>query len=125
MAEGGEVDEMGEYDPMQHPGPKDNESANMEDADMIARIMHSRKKYSKGGQVANQEHGENNNELAGFSPNEFDDLVLRDDDMEDADYTGSNSGDELSSEGEDSRRKDIVAKIMASRRKKDRLPNPR
>ncbi len=28
FAEGGEVDEMGEYDPMQHPMPKENSAAN-------------------------------------------------------------------------------------------------
>lgn len=78
--------------------------------------------YSEGGKIANQEHGENNNELAGFSPNEFDDLVLRDDLESDSD--GANNGDELGNEQEDSDRKDIVSKIMASRKKKDKNPRP-
>ena len=105
---------------------EDNEQDEAHEMDMVGRIMKSRaQEFSHGGQVANQDHGENDNELAGFSPNEFDDLVLRDDDMEEAEYTGANSGDELSSPGEDERRKDMVSRIMASRRKKDKLPNPR
>src|SRR6185312_16954339 len=66
---------------------------------LIDRIM--RKHYSKGGQVANDVGVAEADKL----PAEYDDLVLRDDDMEDADYTGANSGDELSSPGEDERRK--------------------
>lgn len=79
--------------------------------------------YSEGGKVANQEHGENNNELAGFSPNEFDDLVLRDD-LESTYGDDDNSGDNLGNAQEDEDRKDIVSRIMASRKKKDRMPNP-
>lgn len=97
---------------------------------MVDRIMMKRSKnfsgldrYSKGGQVANQEHGENNNEMAGFSPNEFDDLVLRDD-LE-SDYgDDDNAGDALGNAQEDEDRSDIVSKIMKSRAKKDKLPRP-
>ncbi len=90
--------------------------------DMVGRIMKQpQKMYSKGGQVANEGM---DNSIKYDEPNEFDDLVLRDDDMEDADYTGANSGDELDSEGENERRRDIVSKIMASRKKKDKLPRP-
>lgn len=81
------------------------------------------KGLSEGGKVANQEHGENNNELAGFSPNEFDDLVLRDD-LESTYGDDDNSGDNLGNAQEDEDRKDIVSRIMASRKKKDRMPNP-
>lgn len=84
--------------------------------DNVARLSH-------GGQVANQEHGENNNSLAGFDPNEFDDLVLRDD-LESSYGDDDNAGDSLDNKQEDEDRKDIVARIMASRKKKDRLPNP-
>ena len=80
-------------------------------------------KYSEGGKVANQEHGKNDEDLAGFSPNEFDDLVLRDD-LESHYGDDDNSGDALGNSGEDERRRDIVARIMASRRKKDKLPRP-
>ena len=55
-------------------------------------------------------------DLADFSPNEFDDLVLRDD-LEQH-YTGANSGDELDDEQEDADRHDIVARIMRSQAKK-------
>jgi hypothetical protein len=78
------------------------------------------KMFSKGGQVANDVGVAE----ADKDPAEYDDLVLRDDDMEDADYTGENSGDELSSPGEDERRKDIIYRIMKSRAKKDRMPRP-
>lgn len=120
--EGGEIEkeEMGEYDPMEHPEPEENESANMEDADMIARIMHKRKMYSKGGQVANDVGVAEADKL----PAEYDDLVLRDADMEDADYTGANSGDEKGNEAMDERDGDLISKIMRSRKKKDRNPRP-
>lgn len=85
---------------------------------MIGRIM--AKRYSKGGQVANDVGVAESDKL----PAEYDDLVLRNDDMEDADYTGANSGDEIGNKGEDERRKDIISRIMASRAKKDRLPRP-
>lgn len=147
MAMGGEM--KSGYHAMPEEHEEDNYMADMEDdkslnqhmvdmhastskaeQDLVDRIMMKRSKdyasearYSKGGQVANQEHGENNNKLAGFSPNEFDDLVLRDD-LESS-YNGSNAGDHLGNAQEDADRKDIVARIMASRRKKDKLPNPR
>lgn len=67
--------------------------------------------YSEGGRVANEDEI-----TAGFEPNEFDDLHLRDD--LDFEYTGANSGDELGDEGEDERRRDIVSRIMRSRAKR-------
>ena len=73
--------------------------------------------FSEGGKVDNDTPI-----TAGFKPNDFDDLALRDD-LESS-YTGANSGDEDGSEGEDERRKDIVARIMKSRAKKDRMPRP-
>ncbi len=104
-------------------------STSMSEEDMVDRIMKKRSenfsgldRYSEGGKVANQEHGPNDSRLAGFSPNEFDDLVLRDD-LESS-YTGANSGDYVGNDQEDEDRKDIVARIMASRKKKDRMPNP-
>lgn len=86
--------------------------------DMIGHLMNKRAKMmSEGGKVANADEIE-----AGFMPNEFDDLHLRDD-LESS-YTGANSGDELGDAQEDHDRADIIAKIMASRRKKDRMPHP-
>lgn len=113
-AEGGEVDEMAEYDPMEHPQDKMNMMAEEED-DMIARIM--RKRYSEGGKVANQTEP-----MADEEPTEFDDLV-KDDDL-DFHYDGANSGDELGDEAEDMNRRDIVERIMRSRAKKDKMPRP-
>lgn len=115
MAEGGMVDEEAEYDPVETPHSVDNESAETEDDDMVSRIM--RQKYSKGGMVANEDKI-----TAGFEPNEFDDLALRDD-LESS-YTGANSGDELGNDQEDEDRRDIVSRIMRSRAKRDRLPRP-
>ncbi len=110
---------------MGNPGNAHDEyqsEAHMED--MVGRIMKQRQQqFSEGGRVANEDHGPNNSRLAGFSPNEFDDLSLRDD-LEFS-YTGANSGDELGNEQEDHDRHDIVSRIMKSRNKKDRLPNPR
>lgn len=101
--------------------------------DLVNRIMKKRHgdnndfsnldRYSEGGRVANQEHGPNNNDLAGFAPNEFDDLVLRDD-LESTYGDDDNSGDDLGNAQEDHDREDIVSRIMRSRKKKDRMPNP-
>lgn len=71
--------------------------------------------YSEGGMVANEDEI-----TAGFKPNSFDDLALRDD-LESS-YTGANSGDELSNEGEDERRRNMVDRIMLRKRKQS---NPR
>ena len=81
------------------------------------RSMPNPKLMSEGGMIANDDDIE-----AGFMPNQFDDLALRDD-LESS-YTGANSGDFEGSEDEDERRRDIVARIMRSRAKKDRNPRP-
>lgn len=78
--------------------------------DMVGRIM-----CARGGHVSKDD-------LAGFAPNEFDVLELEP--AEEFSYTGANSGDEEGDAGEDERRKDIVSRIMKSRAKKDRNPNP-
>ena len=94
-------------------------SVDSDQADQPTKVTGS---YSRGGQVANAEHGMDDDDLAGFSPAEYDDLVLRADDMEGADYTGANSGDELGNAQEDEDQRDIVSRIMRSRRMKDRNP---
>ncbi len=118
FAKGGEAGAMEEDDKDLNEQPVDmKQSTEDADDDLVMRIM--RKRYSKGGQVANE--GEDR-DLVDFDPNEFDDLALNDD-LEFHD-TGANSGDELGNEQEDEDRKDIVSRIMASRKKKDRLPSP-
>ena len=92
--------------------------------DLVDRIMEKRSmtysgldRLSEGGMVANEDKI-----IAGHLPNEFDDLALR---VElESSYTGANSGDELGNKREDMDRADIVARVMASRRKKDRMPSP-
>lgn len=75
---------------------------------------------SEGGKVAN---GSMTEGLADQKPNEFDDLVLRDD-LE-SENTGETAGDFIGDEQEDADRADIVSRAMRSRAKKDRLPSPR
>lgn len=116
MADGGMMEEKSSgYRPMPEAHDNMNEMADMEDEDMISRIMKQR--YSKGGRVANE-----TGPSADFQPNEFDDLV-KDDDLESS-YDGANSGDELGNEQEDEDRRDIISKIMKARKMKDRLPRP-
>ena len=106
MAEGGQI--------------TDNEQDEAHMEDMVGRIMKKRQQhFSEGGRVANR----TNIDTADHDPAQFDDLVLRDD-LESS-YTGANSGDELGNEQEDHDREDIVARIMRSRAKKNKLPNPR
>lgn len=110
FAEGGEVEEMGEYDPTQDPMPKENEAANMEDADMIARIMHKRKEYSKGGMVANDTPP-----IADSMPADYD-VLATSDELEDDSGAGNEHGDERVSD-------DPIDRLMM-KRKKDKLPRP-
>ena len=107
-----------------NPGDKHDEyQSEAHDEDMVGHIMKQRQQhFSKGGEVANEDHGHNDDKLAGFSPNEFDDLSLRDD-LEFSE-TAKNSGDEDGDAREDKDRNDIISQIMKSRKKKDRLPNP-
>lgn len=113
MAEGGmiECDEKASgYD---HPEAE---------GDMVARIMKKREgMYSEGGMIANGGQDDLDN-MADGRANEFDDLALRDD-LEFG-YNGKNSGDERGDEQEDHDREDIVARIMRSRAKGDRMPRP-
>jgi len=105
----------------------DNEQSDAHEMDMVGRIMKQRQQmFSKGGQVANNTDRDEKYPMPhrdDMGSGHYDDLVNRDELS--FSYTGANSGDELSSPGEDERRRDIVSRVMASRRKKDRLPNPR
>ena len=95
----------------------DNEQSDVHQRDMVGRIMQRRQNmYSEGGKVANDTE-----DVSDFMPNEFDDLALRDD-LESS-YTGANSGDEAGNAREDHDRRDVVARIMA-RRKKQTNPSP-
>lgn len=86
---------------------------------IVDRIM--RKRYSEGGMVANG--GEDDlNKMADGRRNNFDDLALRD--TLESSSNGSNNGDFLSDDREDSDRKDIVSRVMRSWGKKDRNPRP-
>lgn len=98
MAEGGMVDEE-----------------DHDDMDMVGRIM---QRYSRGGQVANDVGVSEADEL----PAEYDDLVLRDD-LE-SHYDAEDSGDMDGDAAQDARDADVVARVLASRRKKDRMPRP-
>jgi len=146
MAKGGFVhEEEAEYDPVEHPHVEHNEIAMHEDdkdlnqhhveemgmahggmaehekdADMIARIMHKHKMYSKGGEVSNDVGVSEADKL----PAEFDDLVLRDDDLSGADYTEANSGDDdgMNEAGSEAEYDDPIDRVMMKRRKQH---NPR
>lgn len=112
-------------DYMGNPGNEHDMYSDTEDddgMDMVGRIMKQRQEhYSMGGKVANG--GEDKlKDMADGDPNNFDDLPLKDDLK--FSYTGKNSGDEDDDMQEDHDRKDIVARIMKSRAKKDRMPSP-
>ncbi len=110
MAEGGEVGEMDAPD----EDPKENESAEHEDEDMIGRIM-KRRKMAHGGKVEEPE--------ADFESADFDELD-KEPAPHDADYTGANSGDEIGNGEIDENDHDLISRIMRSRAKRDRMPRP-
>jgi hypothetical protein len=88
-----------------------------DDDDIVDRIMRKGlKKMSEGGRVANEDHGEDDEYLADFSPNEFDDLSLNDD-LE-PHYKEDDYGDDMGDDEED----DMVNRIMRKSRMKDRMP---
>ncbi len=108
---------------MAHGGMMDGYQDDSDDMDMIDHIMRQKSDcYSEGGRVANQEHGPDDNDMADFEPNEFDDMV-KDDDLSSS-YTGANSGDEIGNEQEDEDQHDMIGMIMRERGKKDRMPIP-
>jgi hypothetical protein len=101
-----------EHDEYQDPDAQD-------DDDLVGQIMKQRM-YSKGGQIANETPI-----TADFEKNDFD-LLAKDGglDSEIANDTGLNSGDYTDDKTEDEERDDIIAQIMKSRAKKDRMPRP-
>lgn len=109
MAEGGMVgeEEASGYQPFPDPEEAGEEG-------IVDRIM---KRFSKGGEVANDTPP-----IVDAEPAEYDDLVL--DDGLEMSETGANSGDELGDEQEDEDRRDIVGRVMKSRAKKDKNPRP-
>lgn len=119
MADGGMASNSMAGDPEadKYDAVEDGDDMMMGSGGMVDRIMKARC-MSKGGMVAN----DTSRESADQEPNEFDDLVLRDD--LDSSYTGADSGDELGNAAEDMDDRDIVARIMKSRKLKDRMPRP-
>lgn len=128
-AEGGEV-EQEEHDPEYdqyrlmarseepHEMEMENQIHDMNKHGLVDRIMAKRQMMSEGGKVANDTPI-----TAGFDSNDFDDLVHRDD-LESTYGDDDNAGDELGNAQEDHDRSDIIARIMRSRAKKDRMPRP-
>ena len=110
----------------QKPVDMHSETSQLEQ-DLVDRIMHKVSqnfsgldRYSQGGKVANNT---GTGEEADKLPNQYDDLVLRDD-LESHYGDDNNSGDASGNAQEDEDRKDIVSRIMASHRKKDKNPRP-
>jgi hypothetical protein len=79
---------------------------------MVSKVM-----MSRGGMIANEDEPE-----ADSMPAEFDDLAL--DDHLEGTNSGAADGDEIGDEQETDDRHNIVAKILSSRKKKDRMPRP-
>jgi hypothetical protein len=96
-----------EHDEYQSPGTPS----------LVDRIMKQRM-YSKGGRVANDEDA-GIHTMAQTHPSEFDDLTA--DDYLESTQHADGGGDAQ----EDADRKDIISRIMASRRKGGRMPSPK
>ncbi len=100
------------------------EGGMVDDDDKPDRSGHVSGSYAEGGDMIDRIMRKRSGEpVADFEPADFD--VLDEIDVpDDANYTGANSGDELGDGREDDDRRDIVARIMRSRAKKDRMPRP-
>lgn len=94
--------------------PNTNE---MHDEEFNRNLLEDAPAYSKGGKVANADHGDADEKSA-----QYDDLVLRDD-LE-SNNSGPAAGDSLGNAGEDARRMDMIDLILSSRKKKDHNPRP-
>lgn len=120
MALGGEMESGYGDEPREHE--VDNEEADQEDemayahGDIVDHIL--RKRMSEGGRVAND-----TSPIADSRPNQFDDLVLRDD-LESSYGEDDNSGDALSNKREEEDRQDIISRIMRQRSMRERNPRP-
>lgn len=87
----------------------------VDDQDAVSRVM--RKHYSMGGKVANDVEP-----IVDGEENQFD--VLAKDDGLEFSYTGDNSGDHLGDEHQKEDDRDVVSRVMRSRRMKDKIPRP-
>jgi hypothetical protein len=118
-----------EHEEMMEPaGHEATESAgeeayeHMDPHDLVSRIMNKRKMMAKGGVVADEGMGEADEHPDNHSA-DYD--YLSSGDLDDSTTnSGSADGDYLGNSTEDEDRHDIVARIMRSRMKKDRMPNP-
>lgn len=120
MAMGGDPD-MTEDSPVESDLMDHKKMANETEAenhDLVDSIMKKRG-YSEGGMIANEQE-----QITDDMPNNFDDLSLRDD-LESSYGDDDNSGDSLGNEQLSEDEHDMISRIMRSRAKKDRLPNPR
>ena len=118
MAHGGEI----EHDEMEsgyEPEAKYGDMYDDGDHDMVSRIM-EKHFMAEGGVIADEGEAD---ELADHKENDFDYLSTGDLDDSSTD-SGANDGDDLGDHQEDEDRKDIVARIMRSQSKKDRMPRP-
>lgn len=130
MAAGGQLEsgyaELPEESEVENAGAESEDEKDLNQmlamgGSVVDRIMAKKANcMSEGGRVAN---GSMTEGLAGFKPNEFDDLVFRDDLESSSD--GANNGDFIGNDQESQDRQDMVSRIMRSRAKRDRLPNPR
>ncbi len=107
LAEGGMVDD--DDDMPERSAPI---SGGYADGGMVDRIM--KKRCAEGGEATRDE-----DVLADFLPNEFDEMELEP--SPHAEYPGS---EERGDEQEDEDRRDMVSRIMRSRAKRDRMPRP-
>lgn len=98
------------------------ENQSHEGDEMLEEVMRPSmaKGYSMGGRVAN-DVGEGQD--ADKEPNQFD-VLVKDDDLESS-YDGANSGDMDGNANLDKEDDEDLDEVMRSRKKKDRLPNPR
>ncbi len=80
---------------------------------IVDRIM---KRFAKGGEVEGEP-------VADFESNDFD-YMDQIPPIDEADYTGKNSGDEKGDKEVDDEEKDVVSRVMKSRKKGDRMPRP-
>lgn len=92
------------------------------DGELVDRIMMKRQMMAEGGVVADEGEDELSH-LDDGKDNDFD--YLSSGDLDDSTTnSGAADGDFLGDKQEDEDRRDIVARIMKSRAKKDRLPRP-
>lgn len=119
MAEGGDANDPKGIWIGNPKNPNDPPTDYAKGGDIITQIMRKR----MGKMADEHEEPDGDEPIVDSEPNEFD-VMVADDNEPEFHETEENSGDDIGNAEEDKEDHSLISQIMASRRKKDRMPRP-